>query len=279
MWRDWIIALLVLAQSGVAGSVAAQSDVVGRVVSYRGGQPVAGATIRIAGDARSWRSDSAGGFRLDGLPAARVPLTIRANGYNAYHDTLDIGVNEVLVRDFRLLSAAQALPAAEIVAPAPVALADVEDRRRRGSGGHFILRKELARAEGGVRSTGDLLALVPGVAVKRGSNRAWAASGGRAVNPAGGCAFCRGGKLGPAPKRPNPADVSAGAREACYMDVYLDGVMVFNSTEPELGLFDVNAVQPADLEAIEVYASAGQIPAQYNRTANGCGVLLLWTRR
>ena len=32
------------------------------------------------------------------------------------------------------------------------------------------------------------------------------------------------------------------------------------------------------LEGIEVYSGASQIPAQYNRTANGCGVILLWTR-
>jgi hypothetical protein len=62
------------------------------------------------------------------------------------------------------------------------------------------------------------------------------------------------------------------------MDVYLDGVLVFDSTYPGRGLFDVNLLQPEHLSGIEVYTSAAQIPAKYNRTSNGCGVLLLWTR-
>jgi hypothetical protein len=62
------------------------------------------------------------------------------------------------------------------------------------------------------------------------------------------------------------------------MDVYLDGRLVFDSTHPENGLFDVNALQPAYLAGIEVYSSAAQVPAKYNRTSGGCGVLLIWTR-
>jgi hypothetical protein len=27
-----------------------------------------------------------------------------------------------------------------------------------------------------------------------------------------------------------------------------------------------------------VYTSASQIPVQYNKTAGGCGVMLIWTR-
>jgi hypothetical protein len=74
------------------------------------------------------------------------------------------------------------------------------------------------------------------------------------------------------------SDFAAGARPACFLDVYLDGAMVFDSRTPEHGLFDVNTVPPDHIAGIEVYTSAAQIPAQYNRTGSGCGVMLIWTR-
>ena len=111
--------------------------------------------------------------------------------------------------------------------------------------------------------------MLPGVRVRRGSNKIWVASG-RAIN-AGQCAFCRPGNL-------LPIDIAAGARPACYMDVYLDGVLIFDSSKSQYGLFDVNTLQPETIAGIEVYTSASQIPAKYNRTAGGCGVLLIWTR-
>jgi hypothetical protein len=76
----------------------------------------------------------------------------------------------------------------------------------------------------------------------------------------------------------NRADIAAGARPACFMDVYLNGAMIYDSRHPENGLFDVNSVPPEHIAGIEVYTSAAQIPAKYNRTGAGCGVLLIWTR-
>jgi hypothetical protein len=62
------------------------------------------------------------------------------------------------------------------------------------------------------------------------------------------------------------------------MDVYVDGAMVFDSRNPGYGLFDVNSVPPEHIAGIEVYTSGVQVPAKYNRTGGGCGVLLIWTR-
>ena len=64
------------------------------------------------------------------------------------------------------------------------------------------------------------------------------------------------------------------------MDVYLDGALVYQygMTSPQY-LFDVNTIPPEQIAAIEIYSSASQIPAQYNRTSSAeCGVLLIWTR-
>ena len=150
----------------------------------------------------------------------------------------------------------------------PAKMREFMERQRYGIG-KFITREQLAKAEGGTRQTGDVIAMVPGVRVRRGNNKIWVASG-RAVS-AGGCAFCRSTGL-------HPIDVAAGARPACYMDVYLDGILVFDSRYPQNGLFDVNQLRPEAIEGIEVYTSAAQIPAKYNRRASGCGVLLIWIR-
>ena len=69
----------------------------------------------------------------------------------------------------------------------------------------------------------------------------------------------------------------------CYPDVYLDGAIVYSSgmeMDRDAGdvRFDVNLIDPAHVSAIEYYAGAAQMPAQYNRTGAACGALLIWTK-
>ena len=46
----------------------------------------------------------------------------------------------------------------------------------------------------------------------------------------------------------------------------------------QMQLFDVNEIQASEIERVEVYIGLGQISAQYNKTARGCGVMLIWLR-
>jgi hypothetical protein len=58
----------------------------------------------------------------------------------------------------------------------------------------------------------------------------------------------------------------------CRPQIYLDGIHV----EP----FDLGReISPYDLEGIEIYRSAAQVPAQYGGANSSCGVILLWTRK
>ncbi len=264
-----------VALATVATSALAQGEIAGRVVAADSGRPaVGGAEAALPGLHRSVVSDSSGRFRLASIPPGSHLLIVRAIGFRAESSTVTIDADEVVSSDVVLQRAeATVLPERVVTAegaPPPAKLVEFVERRKAGIG-HFLSRDQLARAEGGLRQTGDLISLIPGVIARRGSNRVWIASG-RAVS-SGGCAFCaRGvGSL-------SPADVAAGARPACFMDVYVDGAMVFDSAQPGSGLFDVNTVPPEHIAGIEVYTSAAQIPARYNRTASGCGVLLIWTR-
>jgi hypothetical protein len=252
----------------------AQGEVSGRVLTADSlPLPVAGAEASIPRLQLTVQSDSLGRFRLKDLPAGMHLIVVRAVGFRAESSSVSLQKDDVLSIDLRLArSEATTLPERVVTAPAertPAKLVEFVERQKTGTG-HFIDRKHLEKAEGGMRQTGDVISTIPGIVVRRGSNRIWVATG-RAIST--GCAFCAMsvGEL-------DAADVAAGARPACFVDVYLDGALVFDSRQARLGLFDINTIPPEHIAGIEVYTSAAQIPAKYNRTGNGCGVVLIWTR-
>ena len=270
-----LVLSLALLVAGAPAIAAAQGEIAGRVTTSDSVRvPVVGAEAVIPRLQRGVVTDSSGRFRLKDLPVGVYTVVIRAVGFRAESSTVEILRDEVLSLEVKLAqSAATALPERVVTAPEErlaARLAEFVERQKAGIG-HFINRDQLAKAEGGQRQTGDLIAVVPGVRAQRGGSKIWISSA-RAITE-GKCVFCR-----VAPLQLDRADFLAGARPACYMDVYLDGRLVFDSTHPENGLFDVNALQPAYLAGIEVYSSAAQVPAKYNRTGGGCGVLLIWTR-
>ena len=259
--RRTVVVLAVTALSSTAG---AQGEIAGRIVAVDSGQPpVRGVEVSIARLLLSAVTDSSGRYRLRNVPPGEHLVTLRGIGFQPESSFVRVDADEVVSWN-AVLSRATTLPARVVIAPEEriaAKLLEFHERRKYGIG-HFIDRKQLERAEGGMRPTGDVISLVPGVRVTRGGSRAWVATA-RAVNGRGGL---------------SRADRAAGARPACYMDVYVDGMIVFDSRHPEGGLFDVNTFQPEHIAAIEVYTSAAQIPVKYNRTAAGCGVLLIWTR-
>jgi hypothetical protein len=283
--RDWkgrgpvssapiVLAALVAAFTATPRSAFGQGEISGRVLASDSARPpVQGAEASIARLNLTVLSDSSGRFRLKAVPPGEHRLVVRAIGFRSESSLVAIDVDEVVSWDVVLTRTTGTVLPERLVTAAnesrPAKLAEFFEREKRGTG-HFINRDQLAKAEGGQRQTGDLIVLVPGVVVRRGSNKIWVATG-RATST--GCAFCTMSVT-----ELNRADVAAGARPACFMDVYLDGAMVYDSRHPENGLFDVNTVPPDHIAGIEVYSSAAQVPAKYNRTGSGCGVLLIWTR-
>jgi hypothetical protein len=253
----------------------AQGEISGRVTTSDSTRvAVTGAEAVIARLQRTTVTDSLGRFRFNGLPAGRHVVVIRAIGFEAESSTVEIERDEVLSLDVRLdRSGATTLPERVVKAPearVPAHLVEFNERRTAGVG-HFLSREQLEKAEGGRRQTGDLISVLPGVMARRGTNKVWIASG--RTRRTGNCAFCAG-----TVDNLLPSDVAAGARPACFMDVYINGALVFDSRDPKVGLFDVNSVPPEHIAGIEVYTSTAQIPAKYNRTGGDCGVLLIWTR-
>ena len=64
---------------------------------------------------------------------------------------------------------------------------------------------------------------------------------------------------------------ATGLGDPCRMSVYIDGSPL--TAQP------INyAVRPSDIDAIEVYASAAEMPAQFKHGDGGCGAILIWSR-
>lgn len=284
-WRLLVALTAVTLVSTLARSASAQGEISGRVmVSDSSRSPIQGAEVSIRKLGSTSTSDSSGRFRLNNVPRGQHVVIMRAVGFRAESSTVTIESDEVVSWDVVLTrTTGTVLPERVVEAsgePTPAKLVEFLERQKLGIG-HFIDRDQLQDAEGGRRQTGDVIGKAPGVAAKRGSNKTWIASW-RSPRPTT-CALCPQGtglstSAAATPGGLNRADFVAGARPACYMDVYLDGAMVFDSRNIENGLFDVNSIPPEHIGGIEVYSSAAQVPAKYNRTGAACGVVLIWTR-
>lgn len=273
--REMVLVAVVILGLLAARDASAQGEIAGRVMASDSGRPpVPGVEATIARLRLTAVSDSSGRFRFRNVPPGEHTLVFRAIGFRSESSTVTIDFDEVVSSEVALTRATggTVLPERVVTAPGvapPAKLVEFTERQKLGVG-HFINRDQLAKAEGGLRQTGDVISLVPGVVVRRGSNKIWVASG-RA--PSVKCAFCTFSV-----RELTLYDQAAGARPACFMDVYLDGALVYDSKHPENGLFDVNSIPPEHIAGIEVYTGAAQTPAKYNRTGGGCGVLLIWTR-
>ena len=123
---------------------------------------------------------------------------------------------------------------------------------------------------------GDILGQLPGKKAITGSGgQAWLMPNRGpktiAIGPGGASSVCD------PPKQDSP-DAPRGihtCRNACFPHVFVDGVDISPTEVP-----NINRLSPFQIEAIEYYAGAAQVPAEYNRlNAAGCGVVVIHTRR
>lgn len=270
MTRGLLLVAGLLAPTGVW----AQGTVAVRVVTDSGARPIPDAYVGIPMLQRSAITDSTGRATLERVPDGVHRVVARAIGFRP--DSVVIELTDGVTREvtLRLHAHMPVLQEIRVTAPAtrrPPKMVGFYERQERGIG-RFLDREMLEKNEH--RRTSDILNSVPGVYVRHGyTSKAWASSG-RGVN-AGGCPTCG---TNPSLAALNPGDRLAGAGPACYMDVYLDGALVYNSSARYAPLFDLNSIGPGSIEAIEVYAAGSQLPAQFHRTGSGCGAMLIWLR-
>jgi hypothetical protein len=275
------LVMVALAANALTGQQATRVDsasqargvLAGLVFDLRTKAPISGADVRLPATGRAVTADAVGRFELRAVPVGSQLLVVRAVGYLPESTTVDVREGETTQKEILLAPDPQRLPEVRVPGTASRGkLAGFEDRRRQGIG-KFMDADMLAKQAG--RTTGDILNALPGVSVWRGGTKAWIASTRAVTNDK--CAFCKTDIL----ELLDSMDIALGARPHCYMDVYVDGAMVYSYGRETIHpppLFDINSIPPETIAGLEVYSSAAQIPAQYNRTSAGCGVIVVWLK-
>lgn len=277
MQKPFLVACIVMH----AVSASAQNTALaGRVIRAGSTVPIAGAEVVLTPRGTRVLTDAKGEFRFDVLTTGYVMVHVRRIGFAP--DSLGVQLPASAPFDIELRETVQNLDTVSVSGREDVLargkLAGFYERKNFGIG-RFLEEKDIEKML--TRRLGDIIvAKFPGTRTVRSGKGGLAAYiatvrmmphalvGGSSASgsPPGGGAFSTG--------TPRP--------RTCYADVYLDGVVVYSSGSEDYAgsdtRFDINSIDPAQISAIEFYAGAAQMPAQYNRTGSACGALLLWTK-
>ncbi|MEX0891315.1 MAG: TonB-dependent receptor [Gemmatimonadota bacterium] len=229
-------------------------------------------------------------FDLDGSARARFltdprgRFVLRAPGPGAYYLASQRLGYETTQTDTVALSKDQELDVLLLVDTRPVELEGLETTatrkmvvdswlvadfyRRVASGrGRYVTRPEIEQRAPG--SLTDLLATVPGVAIRRtglGSN-GLAITVRRVRLPANFEAYTTADTTREGDRREDVRVLE------CPPVIYLDGA-------PQLSMNGmVNFIDPVEIEGVEIYRSRLETPPQYSHPRAHCGAILIWTRR
>jgi hypothetical protein len=253
------ILILVPLLGAFCAPLAAQT-VRGRVTDTTSGAPVAQAAVsavtaegRAAGQART---DAEGKFSLPLRAAGTVRLRVDRTGFRqTVTDTVAVAAREII--DVELGVSVAPLTLAPLQVTARVApprrrsleMNGVYDRERTG-GGHRLFREDIERHSN--MSLGQVLARVQGTT-------RWQRG------PFEFIVFTRSMETGTLQSAPG---------RFCLPTLFIDGTRAAYG-----GSNDINSLAtPGQIEAVELYSSAANIPLQYNGSSSACGVILIWTR-
>jgi hypothetical protein len=246
-----------VALSCAASAASAQSRLTGTILSAEARAPIAGARVAIPALALSATTDSSGRFALDGITGGEVFVLVRAVGFRPDTSLLEFAVREARELDISLAPVATVLDAVKVRGRQPEfsgKLAEFEERRLYGIG-RFLDSTVIGTQRH--RPTANIIASqAAGIRILRDRQ-----------SPAAYLATNRAsGRL---------AILQGNGR--CLMDVWLDGVLVFDNGANGAA-FDVNSIPATQISAIELYTSPAQVPARFNKTGSICGAAVIWMR-
>jgi hypothetical protein len=237
-------------RSAVPGTASLRGTVVGG-----DGRPMRNAVVGILGTPRSARTDGAGAFHIEHIPAGTRTIEVRSIGLLPMTVSMDFATNAA--RDTTLSVGRQAQPLK------PVAVKEHETtlslmvndgfyRRQRQGLGAYVTAQDIAR-----HGFSDLISVLDGV---------------RGITVEFGGSGKTGGLARPLPYLLGVSSPAGGFR--CSPNFFLDGVPFRDDFR---GLS--SDVPPEAIKGIEVYSSVGTIPPQYDLTSStGCGSIVIWTR-
>jgi len=255
--------------AAAAGHAAAQT-IVGRVVEAGTDAPVplvgvtaVGADQRVAARGRTAPD---GRFSLELRAAGVYRLRAERAGYApVLSQQVEVGVRATLEGDVQISTQPMTVgPLTVRARREPPRRASLEMTgfyvREAAGQGHFLRREDIERQS--QTNVSQLLDRQPGIQLFLDPRGRPYVSFGRAQGNVG--AFARA--------QQRQVDV-------CLPRYYLDGTLVYIEPPGRNGPTLNDLVQPEQIEAIEMYASAAQIPPQYGGSDSACGVIVIWTRK
>lgn len=247
---------------GTVGPDVSAQTIRGHLLDATTGEPVdLGLVILLTEDGDSVThalTDRGGYFSITSLNPGSFVLLGSGLGYEeSKAGVFDLGMGGEVSVEFRL--PAKPLPIDEILVELDRNVLEHKlirtgfvRRYQRNVGGHFVTPYHIE--ESPARSTEDLLEPVPGVRVQAISDADY-------------------GRIG-------DAVLIESRGSLCQPTVYVDGTRV--RYQPDTGGTLSSVIPLHQVQAVEVYRTASEIPMEYNATRTEreglCGVLVFWTR-
>lgn len=220
----------------IVGAPATTLRVTGRIVRENG-EPIAGATVLVAGDSsQAVRSDSGGRFALPDMPRRSSQLIVRSLGYVPL--VLAVEPFDALLEldDVTLEVAPRELATVTVTGqPMTAAQAEFETRRQRSAGGVFVDEEQMTKL--GVPSASNVATFNPRIAVQQTRN--------------------------------GPMMMMRRGSEFCRPRFFIDGYDFRDITADEENSFLRVA------KRVEMY-TANNAPERFTDFA-GCGAIVIWT--
>lgn len=253
-----------------ASTINAQTFVRGVVRAESTLRSIGGAEITITELRRVARSSSSGRYFLDSIPPGLHQIAVRALGYKPLAASLNVDLTQAPDTadvDFLLTPSPIELKTVTVEGKStPITSGKMIDFERRKSAGfgQFLDRAQLQKNQDSPLSITLRTLLSVRLVV-----RPWQCGGGFAA------ATGRGGEsFGEAGQKLYCGNLTF--QPACYIAIYIDGARVWAWDTPEPP--NVDDILATELEGVELYKGASELPPELLVTGNKCGALLLWTR-
>jgi len=211
----------------------------GEVLSALTGKPMIGAHIFLKLARRGAVTDSSGGFRLENLTAGADTIAVWYRAIEPQFTELTLEPDRLTSVVFLISEKIFEVAELKVEVRAFSVREDRLERRKRHGNGVYITRAMIEEAKPVL--TTDMLRNIPRVEVE-------------AYRFASEAVEVR---------------IGYGAT-ACIPMYFLDGT--------EAKYFTLDEVRPIEVEEIEIYRGPSEIPTQFKKMGNNCGVIVVWTR-
>ena len=274
-----LVAFLGVALPGLATAQSA-SVLTGRIVDTAGA-PIPGASVRVPQLERSVTVDSAGRYRIEGLPTGRVTIVGEAPGFAGRRAEVTVPASGTVEQPFSLIPNAHVLANVEVRARArrqlPLKLHEFEQRRNRGTGGRYLGPDEITRFNG--RPIVDALkTIMVGARFQRNAQGEMNIVSARSLNP---------------------ASIRQTNMKPCGIQIWEDGALLSDPNQSievmiDPGItasrsissqrvgadhdYDISNLITNNYMAVEYYSDLASTPPGFRTGTPSCGVLVLWTR-